>query len=105
MLGPIDQPDYLDGELIHAGVHTVHLRENSTIYECTTSDQLAATLAQYLHKQPVRVFGRASWVRHETAGWQLQRFVVEDFVPLEDTPLARALSELQELRSEDNRRG
>jgi hypothetical protein len=105
MLGPVDQPDYLDGELIHVDGAAIHLRENGITYQCTTNEPLAAKLAAYLHKQPVRLFGRASWIRHEATGWQLQRFVVEDFVPLEDTPLGQALSELEELRSEENRRG
>lgn len=108
MPGPVRQPDYLDGDVIHVGGpanHDVHLRDAGTVYRCTASAQTAGRLALYLHKQPVRVFGTSSWIRHDTGGWELQRFFIEDFVPLENKPLREALSELEELASEEDRRG
>ena len=58
---------------------------------------LARRLESYLYGPPIRAFGTANWVRHEVTGWELQRFFIEEFVPLEDKTLARALSELEEL--------
>ena len=100
-MSPINQPDYVDGELIHVGGEdetvSVHLREEGTLHRCTTSVQMARRLESYLYGPPIRAFGTANWVRHEVTGWELQRFFIEEFVPLEDKTLARALSELEEL--------
>ncbi len=100
-MNPINQPDYVDGELIHVGGEdepvSVHLREEGTLHRCTTSVQMARKLESSLNGPPIRAFGTASWVRHEATGWELQRFFIEEFVPLEDKTLARALSELEDL--------
>lgn len=101
----VTQPDYLDGELIRVGGEDetvpVYLREEGTIHKCTTNVQMARKLASYLYGPPIRVFGTASWIRHEATGWELQGFFVETFLPLEDKTLGEALSELEKLPSPD----
>lgn len=113
----VTQPDYLDGVVIRPEgqdpegnkgpeggndeMAAVHLYEEGTTYRCTTSAQLASKLGAYLGSSPIRVFGTASWTRREAGGWELQRFVVEDFVPLEDKSLSEALAELESLPSPD----
>lgn len=108
-LGPVTQPDYLDGELIllSAGDKrvAVHLNDGGTIHRCTANPQIAPKLAPYLNGSSIRVFGTASWIRHAAGGWELQRFEVEEFVPLDDQPLGEALAALEELPSEDDRSG
>ena len=95
-MNPINQPDYLDGELIHAGSEdetvSVHLREEETLHRCTTSVEMAGKLAPYLYGSPIRAFGTASWIRHETAGWQLQQFFIEEFVPLQGKSASKAVA-------------
>lgn len=108
LIGPVTQPDYLDGELILVDGDedrvVVHLRDEGTIHRCTANAHVARKLGPHLNRSYLRVFGTASWIRHE-AGWELQRFFVEDFVPLDDKLLGGALSELEELPSEENRSG
>lgn len=104
----VTQPDYLDGELIRVNANdavvTVHLREEETIHKCTTDAQTASKLTPFLNGPPIRVFGRATWLRHGDTGWELQEFVIENFVLLENKTLAEALSEFEKLPSPDWRR-
>lgn len=83
----------------------MHLSDGGIVHRCTTNPQIAGKLAPYLNRAAIRVFGTASWIRHAAGGWELQRFEVEDFVPLEDKLLGDALAELEELPSEENRSG
>ena len=107
-MNSVTQPDYLDGEVIRIDSNDtpvyIHLREEGTIHRCTTDPAVASSLAPFLNGPPVRVFGTATWLRHETMGWELQEFFVENFVPLENKTLAEALRELEELPSPDWRR-
>ena len=103
IFGPVSGPDYLDGELIRVGggkeTIPVHLREEGTIYRCTTNVEMARSLAPHLYGPPIRVFGNASWIGNEAAGWELQQFFVEHFTLLADRSLREALSELEKLPS------
>ena len=83
----------------------MHLNDGGAIHRCTANPQIAQKLAPYLNGSSIRVFGTASWIRHAAGGWELQRFFVENFVPLEDKLLGDALSELEELPSGENRSG
>jgi rRNA-processing protein FCF1 len=92
---PINQPDYVDGELIHIASEGaavfVHMREGETLHRCTTSDPMARKLAAHLHGSPIRAFGDASWIRRDT-GWELQRFLIEEFLPLTGKPAIKTVA-------------
>lgn len=101
----LNQPDYLDGQLVHVGGETesvqVHFREEGTTHRCTTNREMAKSLAPFLDGPPLRAFGTATWIRHPDGRWQLQSFLVENFMPLENKTLAEALSEFEDLPSPD----
>lgn len=107
-MNSVTQPDYLDGELIRVDgndeVVSLHLREEGTVHKCTTDAQTAGKLSPFLNGPPIRVFGTATWLRREAEGWELQKFFIENFSPLENKTLAEALSEFEKLPSPDWRR-
>ena len=107
-MNSVDQPDYLDGELIlvngNGQLFSVHLHEEGTIHKCTTDAEIASKLTPFLNGPPIRVFGTAAWLRHEATGWELQEFFIENFGLLENKTLAEAISEFEKLPSPDWRR-
>ena len=104
-MDPVSQPDYLDGQLVHVGGEdtsvSVHLREEGTTHKCTTTPEMAKNLTAFLNGPSLRAFGTATWIRHQDGRWELQSFLVENFMPLEDKTLAEALSAFDDLPSPD----
>jgi hypothetical protein len=97
---PVNQPDYLDGAVVHIGAENepaaVHLAENGTLYECTANTTVATKLSSHVNGAIVRAYGSASWIRGDGGDWKLQQFSIEDFITLEDKTLAQAIAELDE---------
>ena len=91
-IGPVTQPDFLDGQLIRVGgkdaTVPVHLREeDGTIHYCTANMAMAMQLAPYLYRQSLRVHGTGHWYRHDDGRWVLELFRIDSFDTLEDKPL------------------
>lgn len=97
-IGPVKQQDFLDGELIRIGgkddTIPVHIRDEGTITICTTNLEIARKLGPHLYGAPIRVFGTATWIRQPSADWELDKFQIDSFIPLEDKSLAQAIEEL-----------
>jgi hypothetical protein len=105
-LGPITQPDYLDGQLIRAGgkdaTVPIQLRdEEGTIYYCTANVNIARELGPYLYRQSIRVYGTGYWYRHSDGQWILDFFRIDRFDALDDTPLSEAVETLRHIADDD----
>jgi hypothetical protein len=106
-LGPITQPDYLDGQLIRAGgkdaTVPIQLRdEDGTIFYCTANVNIARDLGPYLYRQSIRVYGTAYWYRHADGQWKLDFFRIDRFDPLDDAPLTEAVEEIRRIGDDDD---
>jgi hypothetical protein len=98
-VGPVVQADTIDGEVIQIGGRdetiNVHLKAGDEIHFCVTSKAVARRLAQHIFGAPVRVRGKATWSRKEPGGWKLHRFEIENFDPLDETPLSKVFEGLR----------
>lgn len=99
-LGPIEEPGAIDGEVVEIGGRdetiNVCLRTEGRSYQkCVTSRDVARKLAQHLWGPPVRVEGKARWVRMESGVWQLRRFEILSFHCLDETPLTKLFENLR----------
>ncbi len=97
---PVNQPDYLDGKVVHVGTGSesvsVHVVEERTVQKCTATPEMAARLSSCLNGPVIRAFGAATWRRNESGTWELLQFSIEEFVTLEDKTLAEAITQLDE---------
>ncbi|WP_420438438.1 hypothetical protein [Candidatus Palauibacter sp.] len=61
---------------------------------CHASRDVAKMLAHHLF-EPVRLVGKGSWLRDAEGRWNLERFNIDAFEPIESTKVSEALSELR----------
>ena len=98
-VGPIIQPGTLDGEVIQVGGRdetiNIHIKTGEDIRRCITTKAIARRLAQHIFGTPVRVRGKGTWSRADSGEWELHRFDIEDFEPLEETPLSKVFEGLR----------
>ncbi len=99
-IGPISQPDYLDGQLIRIGgkdeTVPVQIRdEDGQIYSCTANVALARELSPYLYRQTIRLNGTGSWFRYGDGKWVLHFFRIDGFDKLDDSPMADAVAAIR----------
>ena len=73
--------------------------DGERISGCHASRDVAKTLARYLF-EPVRLVGKGSWLRDAEGRWNVQRFNIEAFEPIERTTFSEALSELRAVAGE-----
>lgn len=64
---------------------------------CVAKRQLAKEMGHHLFT-PVRLFGRGKWGRSAEGKWSVERFVVDDFLPLEPASLKDAVRELRGIK-------
>jgi hypothetical protein len=89
---PLTQPDYVDGKITFLSDDgIVHLKPNGTIYRFAVSAEVLERLRPYLNGPTIRGFGTAEWLRHADGHWQLKKFSIENFIPLDDKPLDQVL--------------
>jgi hypothetical protein len=101
----VTQPDYVDGRLVFVGAEDetvpVHFQEGDTIHKCRASVETARKIASHLNATSLRAFGTATWLRHSSGVWELEEFVVDDFMLLDEKSLAEVLSSFENLPSPD----
>ncbi len=99
--GAVTQQGSLDGTVVRVGgtkeTVYVHLQSSHNIYSCLSSRFIAKQLAEYLFTGEVRVFGVGRWIRSETGVWDVDRFQVDRFQPLDDRPLSAILADLRSI--------
>ena len=61
---------------------------------CHASREVAKMLAHHLF-EPVNLVGKGSWLRDAEGRWNVQRFNIDAFEPIERTTVSEALSELR----------
>lgn len=97
----VRQPTTINGKLVRIGGTSEYAQalvedfSGNVIAGCTVDRGQAARLGALLYK-PVQLHGIGSWSRDEKGKWQLARFHVQSFDPLEDAPIDDVLREAAE---------
>ncbi len=68
--------------------------DGEPIAGCSASRDVAKMLAHHLF-EPVRLVGKGSWLRDAKGRWNVQRFSIDAFEPVESTKVSEALRELR----------
>ena len=103
VFGPINQAGTLDGVVVRVGGKTdpvpVMLQTRET-YEahCVATREVAKELGKFIFTQEIRCAGVGRWLRNRFGDWELQRFAISGFEPLEGKSLTETLAELQTVR-------
>lgn len=97
--GPIKQLGTIDGEIIRVegSDDTVHVgvKDGSRTYKLFANEARGRELAALFRAGPVRFTGEGTWQRTGGGTWELKKFRIQDFHPLNDGPLSDAISALQ----------
>lgn len=98
-IGPVQQDSTIDGEVIQIGGRdetiNVHIKTRDQVVTCTTNKEIARRLAAHLFGGMVRIHGQGTWARLNSGGWELKKFTVSGFAPLDETPLSRVFQGLR----------
>ena len=74
----------------------VHLDAGTVIYsKCEANRALARRLAAHIFTGEVRVHGLGRWYVDEGGTWLLDKFTINHFEPLDDTPLTSVVEALR----------
>jgi hypothetical protein len=99
--GPFNQQGSVDGTLVYIGGidETAHadLEEGNRIHHCTMGRELAKRLCPYLYGVTIRVFGVGRWHRTEEGEWNMDKFTVADFKPLDESTFSDTIDRLRKI--------
>jgi hypothetical protein len=91
-IGPVQQTSMIDGEVIQIGGRdetiNVHIKTGDQVVTCVTNKEMARRLATHLFAGTVRVHGQGTWARLGSGAWELTKFTISDFAPLDEMPLS-----------------
>ena len=73
------------------------LNDNGTVVNCEAKPEVAVEIIPHFLKVPIRASGQGRWVYSENEGWRLAKFRIEQFVALDNRPLAEAVAEIREV--------
>ena len=100
--GPLRERGSLDGVLIRVGgkddTVPVHLLDGDKVHVCNANREVARRLAPDLFGSILRVHGEGRWERDQEGKWNLLRFDIRDFEPLDDVPLGEAVRRLRAVK-------
>ncbi len=100
--GPLSERGTLDGVLVRVGgkddTVPVHLLDGDKVHICNANREVARRLAPHLFGAILRVHGEGRWERDQDGNWNLLRFDIRDFEPLEDVPLGEAVRRLRAVK-------
>lgn len=106
VIGPIEQETTVDGTLIALGGRDntvpVRLQAERDIVSCTSTREMARSLAPYLFGEELRVGGIGRWTRHDAEGWRLEHLRILSFVPLGRETLHEAVADLRGVEADWN---
>lgn len=99
----IQQQGTLDGKLLKVGgkgkwVPVQLQTPDETITGCSALRNTAKEMALHLFDD-IRLYGRGSWTRTEGGDWILERFLVDNFEPLNPEPLPNVVASLRAIRA------
>ena len=98
--GPFAQEGTLEGEIVslRGKDETIHviLRDGPVEYSgCETTPDIGRRLSQYFRNGVIRLSGTGTWFRDGDGCWELRRFRIKAFEPLDDTPLTEVVAKLR----------
>lgn len=96
----------LDGVVIKVGgkdetVPVMLEGEDGVFYSCNADREIARKLAPYIFGGAVRVAGRGKWRRTEERIWELEKFDIKTFEPLDETPLVDVITAMRSIEGSD----
>lgn len=96
----------LDGVVIKVGgkdetVPVLLEGEDGVFYPCNTDRETARQLAPHIFGGAVRIAGRGKWRRTEERIWELEKFDIKTFEPLDETPLVDVISAMRAIEGSD----
>jgi hypothetical protein len=99
-LGPVIEPDSIDGEIIQIGGRdetiSVYIRDkHETPVICTTTRDKGRSLAQLIFQQ-VRVNGQATWIRANNK-WKRTQFSIDSWSELTERSLESTIQQLRDV--------
>lgn len=98
-IGPVQQTSMIDGEVIQIGGRdetiNVHIKTGDQVVTCITTKETARRLAAHLFAGTVRVHGQGAWARLGSGAWELKKFTISDFAPLDETSLSKLFQGLR----------
>ncbi len=80
-------PDWVPVRIVDSGV----------LLNCEAKPPAAIAIACHLLTTPIRASGKGRWVHDDDKGWQLDKFRIEQFDPLDSRPMAELVSEMRAL--------
>lgn len=99
--GPFNEPGVLIGKPIMVGGKNdpvpVHLEGKEGIYDCLAKRDIARRIAPYLFTNYIKVEGIGRWVRRPTGHWEMIKFTIKNFDPVEDVSLRESIQRLRAL--------
>lgn len=103
VFGPFRQDGTFDGQVLRVGgkddTVPVHLRDGAIIHTgLYTTPELARQIAQHLLGPVIRVHGTGTWFRANDGTWELQRFKITEFEPLNEEPLKDVVEQLRSVK-------
>ncbi len=103
-LGPVIEPDTIDGEIIQIGGRdesiSVYIREKRDApVICSTTREKGRSLARLIFQQ-VRVHGQATWIRANNR-WKRVHFTIDTWSELTERPLENVIRELRDVPTPD----
>lgn len=96
----------LDGVVIKIGgkdetVPVLLEGEDGVFYPCNTDRETARKLAPYIFGGSVRIAGRGKWRRTEERDWELEKFDIKTFEPLDETSLVDVITAMRAIEGSD----
>ena len=103
--GPFWEEGSLEGILIRIGgegdTKHLQLKQGTRKYSRIEADEETARLMRNYLFEPVRIVGRGRWKRNEFGNWDLLKFQVKSFKPLDNSDLEEVVAQLQSIKGSD----
>lgn len=100
--GTFSQAGSFDGIPVKVGglaeMVPIHIQETGPtrlVHNCFASRGMARAIAPHLFETSIRVHGNGRWCRTPSGAWTLQRFVINDFEVLDNSPLTAVVARLR----------
>jgi len=96
----------IDGVIIGVGGTrdevSVSVQSDDAIYKrCVAKKPLAKELARFIFEGELRLYGQGKWNRNEDGVWTLQKFHIDSYEPLDNSPLESVISDLRSIHDSE----
>jgi hypothetical protein len=104
IIDPVKQAGTIDGVVIRLGGKDksvpVWVANGEVIYRCNCTREVARQLGPHIFGPELRFGGTGIWLRSGEGSWSLKSFDIQSFEPLDQTPLAKLVHDLREIKGE-----